>query len=372
MSTDVYFIGLREKYKNNTLDKINKLFDKTGLEDVFEKGDLVAIKTHFGELGNTAHLRSIYLTPAIERIKKKGAFPFITDANTLYNGFRNNGVKHIDCAVRNGFSYATLNAPVIIADGIDGSTDIGLKVEGGEYCEEAYIGRELVNAHSVIVYSHFKGHELFGFGGAIKNIGMGMASKRGKLFLHSGVSPKVMEDKCVGCKRCMKFCSHYAIDYDKTKKKAHINSEKCVGCGECLMACEYGAIRIDWLSDSESCQRKTAEYTKAFLDTKKDRMLYINFVEDITPLCDCAPWSDEPIVSDVGILASKDPVALDMACYDLVNKKEGNPNSALHSNHKPGEDKFKGAHPNINPLFIIEHLEKLGVGGKNYNLIEIE
>ncbi len=368
MANDVYFIDLREKYKHNIFDKINRLFDKVKLESIFTKGDLVALKMHFGELGNTAYLRSNYLIPAIERIRKKGAYPFVTDANTLYNGSRNNGVRHIDCAMKNGFSYATLNAPVVIADGVDGSTDEGLEVKGGEYTDKAFIGKEIVNSRSCVVFSHFKGHEVFGFGGALKNIGMGSASKQGKLFLHSGVSPYIVEEKCKGCKHCVSFCIHSAIEFDDKKKKAHINAENCVGCGGCLIACEYGALRINWASDSESAQKKTAEYVKAIADKLENRLVYINFIMDVSPLCDCVPWKDAPIVDDIGIAISKDPVALDKACYDLVNKQRGNKNSALTSNFEPGECKFRGVHPNIYPLHLVEHSEKLGVGSMDYNL----
>ncbi len=373
MSSDVYFIGLREGYRNNMLDKINKLFNKIKLEEICDKGDLVAIKTHFGELGNTTHLKSSYLIPAVERIKKKEAFPFVTDANTLYNGYRNNGIKHIECAVRNGFSYATLQAPIVIADGIDGSTDVELDINVDKaYSKKAFIGKEIVNAHSIIVYTHFKGHEMFGFGGALKNVGMGCASKKGKLFLHSSVSPFIKEKKCKGCKRCLKFCSHNAISFDENSRKAHIDKSKCVGCGECLMACEYDAISIEWDSNVEICQKKTVEYAKSLVDIKKDKMIYINFIIDISPDCDCASWSDAPIVNDVGIVISKDPLAIDQASYDLVNEQEGNKNSALKSNFEKGQCKFTGVHPKVNPLHQLEHAEKIGIGNRKYNLINIE
>lgn len=372
MANNVYFIDLREKFKHNIFDKINRLFDEIKLESIFKKGDLVALKIHFGELGNTAYLRSNYLIPAIDRIWKKGAYPFVTDSNTLYNGSRNNGVRHIDCAVKNGFSYATLKAPVVIADGMDGSTDVDLPVDKWEYTDKAFIGKEIVNARSCIVFSHFKGHEVFGFGGALKNLGMGSASKRGKLFLHSGVSPYIVEEKCKGCKHCVDFCIHSAIEFDNGKKKARINAENCVGCGGCLIACEYGALRINWASDSEFCQKKTAEYTKAIVDKLEERLIYINFIMDVSPLCDCVPWKDAPIVDDIGILISKDPVALDKACYDLVNQQKGNPQSALKSNFEPGECKFRGVHPKIYPLHLLEHSEKIGIGSMDYDLIKID
>lgn len=371
MSSDVYFIGLREKYQCNMNDKINKLFDEIKLDNIIEKNDLIAIKTHFGELGNNAYLSPTFLQAAIDRVKKKGAFPFITDANTLYNGYRNNGIKHIYCAIKNGFSFATLEAPVIIADGIDGSTDIAMEVKGGEYCDKAYIGREFFNSSAIIVYTHFKGHEIFGFGGSIKNIGMGMASKRGKLFLHSGVSPFIVEKKCKACKKCIKFCMHHAITYDESKNKVKIN-DNCVGCGACLMSCEYGALRIKWNTNLEVCQKKTVEYTKAVLDQKKDKMIYINFIINVSPLCDCVPWNDKPIVDDVGIVISKDIVAIDQASYDLVNQQEGNKDSALQSNYEKGECKFRGVNPKLNPLHQIEYAEKLGLGTRKYNLIKLD
>ena len=367
-SSRVYFSDLRTTVKENLFAKLARLLDRAGIEDVVPNHGLVAIKLHFGEKGNTAFIRPIFLREVVEKVKELGASPFLTDSNTLYAGTRGDSVSHITTALENGFAYAVINAPVIIADGLRGASYAEVQVNG-EYIKTAYIGKDIVEADAFLSVAHFKGHELAGFGGTIKNVGMGCAARRGKLEQHSDMSPKVKRKKCVGCGDCVAHCSQGAITI--VDKKARIDEAKCIGCGECIIVCPNKAIDIRWSQDVELFQKKMVEYTAAVLKGKEKRSLFVNFLTAISPACDCYGHSDAPIVHDIGIVASRDPVAIDQASVDLVNSQRAAEGSCISKGGEPGEDKFRAIYPKIDWAIQLEYAERLGLGSREYELIKI-
>ena len=367
-ASKVYFSDLRTSFKENIFMKLNRLLDEAGMDDAVAERSLVAIKLHFGEKGNSAFIRPNFLRTIVDRVEGLGASPFLTDANTLYAGTRGNSVSHLHTAVLNGFAYSVVKAPVIIADGIRGASFKAVAIDQA-FIQTAYIARDIAEADGLISVAHFKGHELAGFGGTIKNLGMGCASRKGKMAQHSDVSPKVKKKKCVGCGDCVRHCAGKAISLKE--KKASINAEKCVGCGECILICPNGAIDVNWNADIPLMQKKMTEYTLAVLKGKEKNAFFINFLMDITPACDCYGHSDAPIVHDVGIVASKDPVAIDQASADLVNRQIGATASCLKEGLKPGEDKFRAVYPKVDWTIQLNHGENIGLGSRKYDLITI-
>jgi uncharacterized Fe-S center protein len=367
MST-VYFADMRAGHKENLFDKISKLLTLAGLESCVAADDLTAVKIHFGEKGNSAFIRPIFARRVVEEIKKLGARPFLTDSSTLYPGERKEAISALTCAIENGFGYACVNAPLIISDGLRGVTETEVTIDG-ELLKKVYIGTEIVEADSLVVMTHFKCHELTGFGGAIKNLGMGCASRKGKLVQHSTVAPKVAEKHCTGCGLCPRSCAHDAIVI--TGGKAVIDPLKCAGCSRCITVCPVKAINIQWNEAADLVMQKMAEYAMGAVSGKSGRTVYINFITQVSPACDCYGHADAPIVNDIGICASVDPVAIDQACADLVNGARGNEGSALQSGHEPGGDKFRGCWPEIPWEVQLEHGEKVGLGRRKYELVRI-
>lgn len=345
MKSKVYFIDLRTDYKENLLQKIARLLKTAGISKIIKKRDLVAVKLHFGESGNTAFIRPVFIRKIVESIRSHGGIPFLTDCNTLYAGTRSDAPNHYTTAVSNGFAYSVVNAPIIIADGLRGRSEVAVAINQKHF-KEVYIGSEIIHADSLLSAAHFKGHELSGFGGTIKNLGMGCASRKGKLAQHSTVAPKIKRKKCEGCGDCISHCSQQAISL--IKEKAVIDKKRCIGCGECIIICPNSAIQILWDQDIPVFMENMVEYTMGVLQNKKDRALFINFITDVSPACDCMDHNDAPIVRDIGMVASKDPVAIDQASVDLVNKEHALPGSCLKTNIKPGQDKFKGIYPKVN------------------------
>ncbi len=373
MKSTVYFIDLRATYQDNLLSKLGRLLDAAGLADVLNRRDLTAVKLHFGEPGNIAFIRPVFLRKIVEKIKGEGGAPFLTDANTLYAGARRDAPHHLKAAIRNGFDYAVVDAPVVIADGLRGRSETAVEI-GGKHLESVYIGSEIVEADALVSVAHFKGHELTGFGGTLKNLGMGAASRRGKLEQHSGVSPKVKQKKCIGCGECVAHCSVSAIAMleEEEKKKARIEAEKCIGCGECIIVCPSGAVNVQWSRDIPVLLEKMMEYTLGVLKNKEGKALFINFITDVSPKCDCLPSNDAPIVRDIGVVASTDPVAIEQASVDLVNREPALPNCCLKENTGPGEDKFKGLFPKTDWALQLDYAESLGMGTREYVLETVE
>jgi hypothetical protein len=356
--SEVYFCNLRASFKENFLFKLGKAMDMGGLDGIVQPRNLVAVKLHFGEKGNTAFIRPVFVRRVVEKIKTLGGSPFLTDTNTLYAGARGDSISHLNTAVGNGFAYSVVQAPIIIADGLRGASYLELPIKQ-ENIQTAYLGKEIVESDALLSIAHFKGHELSGFGGTLKNIGMGCASRKGKLEQHSGMCPKVKHKKCVGCGECLAHCAQAAISIPDDK--AVIDPGLCVGCGECILICPNEAVQIQWNKDIPLFQRKMAEYAYAALQDKKDRALFLNFLTDISPACDCPPYCDAPIVRNIGVLVSRDPVAVDQAAVDLVNNQTAAGDSCLNQALGPGEDKFKALYPKVDWSVQLAHSEKLGL-----------
>jgi len=364
----VFFTDLRASFTKNLLTKTTILMDKVDLKGAVAPRALTAIKLHFGERGNLAFIRPNFIRRIVDYVKECGAYPFLTDANTLYSGSRGNSVSHLNTAIENGFAYAVVNAPIIIADGLMGGAYETVAINKPLF-KNAFIAKEIHNADSLISVAHFKGHEVSGFGGTIKNLGMGCAARRGKLQQHSDLLPRVKGKKCTGCAECSRHCGQSAISI--VDNKAVIDPEKCVGCGECIIICPNDVINVQWGADTELFQKKMVEYACGALKGKENKSVFFNFLLQISPGCDCTPFNDAPIVRDLGIMVSKDPVAIDQAALDMVNAQPGLDGSCLKNNRAAGEDKFKGIYPGINSNIQLEYAEEIGLGTRNYELIKI-
>jgi len=364
----VYFTNMRTKIGESLLVKMDKLIMKAGIEEIDFSKKFVAIKIHFGEPGNLSFLRPNFAKTLADRIKKLGGMPFLTDSNTLYPGRRNNALVHLDAAAENGYSVITTGCQNIIADGLRGTDEMEVPVNGGEVCKTALIGRAIMDADIFISLTHFKGHEGAGFGGALKNIGMGSGSRAGKMIMHNEGKPKIKKEKCIGCKICGRFCAHDAISFDGGK--AAIDYDKCAGCGFCIGSCSKHVIYNTWDSSSASMSRKMAEYSKAVLDGRPN--FHISVVNQVSPFCDCHGENDAAVVPDIGIFAGFDPVALDKACIDAVNAEAGMKSSILADiNGREGADHFTAIHPETDWRVQLSHAEKIGLGKTDYELVTI-
>ena len=369
----VYFTDFRTKIDQPLTEKLKALIKKAGIMDIDMEGKYVAIKMHFGELGNLAYIRPNYAKAVADVVKERGGRPFLTDCNTLYPGSRKNALDHLDCAEINGFNTVTTGCHVIIADGLRGTDDVEVPVRNGEFCKEALIGRAIMDADVFISLNHFKGHEATGFGGALKNIGMGCGSRAGKMVQHKAGKPEVNPAMCRSCKRCAKECGSDAISYGEGGK-AYINQDLCKGCGRCIGACAFDAISNQNEDANEQLCCKIAEYSQAVVDGRP--CFHISLVQDISPNCDCHSENDAPILPDVGMFASFDPVALDQACVDACMKNTPLPNSQLSDNlAREGwnfhHDHFLDSNPNVRWKETLEHAEKIGVGTREYELIRL-
>ena len=362
----MYYTNMRTTLTENLLQKLARLVKRAGMTDIDFANKYTAIKIHFGEPGNLAYLRPNYSKVLADLIKELGGRVFLTDCNTLYVGRRKNALDHLDAAYENGYNPFATGCHVIIADGLKG-TDEALVPINGEYVKEAKIGRALMDADIVISLTHFKGHEAAGFGGALKNIGMGGGSRAGKMEMHSAGKPYVNQKACIGCGSCKKNCAHGAITI--ADRKASIDTNVCVGCGRCVGACPVDAVTPMNDEANDVLNKKIAEYTWAIL---KDRPhFHVSLVVDVSPNCDCHAENDVPIVPNVGMFASFDPVALDMACVDAVNRQPVMAGSFLAEQEQNHHDHFTDTHPDTHWQSCIDHAVKLGLGNKEYELITI-
>ncbi|HMK50973.1 MAG TPA: DUF362 domain-containing protein [Thermodesulfobacteriota bacterium] len=377
MKSSVFFSDLKVQSGKTLLDKVDILLDRADLKVKIREKDLVAIKLHFGEKGNTAFVRPIFLRRIVDRAKELKGKPFLTDTNTLYTGTRSEAVSHLTTAFENGFTESVVNAPIVIADGLRGNNATKVRIDKPIF-KTVSIAREIDMADALITVTHFKGHELSGFGGALKNLGMGCSSREGKLSQHSNISPKVKGKSCKSCERCLSWCAQEAISMRasqsgvETKQAvAFIDPKKCVGCGECILTCPSGAIQIQWNESIPIFQKKMVEHAYGAVQKKKGKTLYLNFLTQISPACDCYGYSDMPIVRDIGILSSEDPVAIDQASVELVNKEEGNRSSKLPKNWEPEGDKFRAIYPEVDWNIQLAYAEEIGLGTREYELIKI-
>ncbi|MBP5537363.1 MAG: DUF362 domain-containing protein [Bacteroidales bacterium] len=371
----VYFSDFRTPaYGDGIPTKLKKLIKAAGIGNIEMDGRFVAIKMHFGELGNVSFLRPNFAKAVVDVVKEFGGKPFLTDCNTMYPGYRKNALEHLYCAWENGFNPLSTGCPIIIADGLKGTDDIEVPVQGGEYVKTAKIGRAIMDADVFISLTHFKGHEITGFGGAIKNIGMGCGSRAGKTEQHSSSKPVIEAELCRGCRRCQKECANGGLEFDAQARKMTINYDNCVGCGRCLGACNFDAIQFSQENAPQLLNRRMAEYAKAVVNGRPQ--FHISLIVDVSPNCDCHSENDAPILPDIGMFASFDPLALDQACVDACMASAPMPNSQLSDNiHSKGfvdhHDHFTNSGPETEWRSCLEHSEKIGLGSRSYELVKI-
>lgn len=355
MPPTVWFTDLASLPGRSLIDKTGALLRAAGLPAKVGPNRLTAVKLHFGEKGNTSFIRPIFVRKVVEEIAAAGGKPFLTDTNTLYLGGRSNAVDHLRTAITNGFAFAVADAPIVIADGLRGESLARVPVEGRIYREVA-IGAGIAHADAMVVVTHFKGHELSGFGGALKNLGMGCAARAGKLAQHSSVGPFVDPAGCTACGTCVAHCPAGAVAIPSGS--ARIDSGACIGCADCIVMCPERAIKVDWNEAAPAVQKKMVEHAVGAVAGKREAVLFLSFVSQVSPFCDCYGNNDRPIAPDVGILASDDPVALDQACADLVIRAAG-------------FDPFRRTHPSVDWEVQLAYAEELRLGVRTYALREL-
>ena len=370
-ASKVYFTDMHTDSEISLLDKLTKLLEAAGMDAIDFADQFVAIKIHFGEAGNLAFLRPNFAKTVVDFIKARGGKPFLTDCNTLYPGSRKNALEHLETAAMNGYTPQTVGCQVLIADGLRGLDEAVVPLTGTKHVKEAKIGRAIMDADVVVSLSHFKGHEMAGFGGALKNLGMGGGSRAGKMEQHNSGKPDVDASLCRGCRRCAKQCAQNAITYG-ADHKANIDHSKCVGCGRCIGACNFDAIANSNANSAADLCEKMAEYTLAIV---KDRPnFHINIVNQVSPYCDCYACNDVPIIPDIGMFASFDPVALDEACADACNNAPVMQDSYLDTQMRAGcdrHDHFTNTFPDTDWRVTLRHAEEIGVGTTKYELITV-
>lgn len=371
----VFYTDFRAKIGEGLPTKLKRLIKAVGIGDIDMDGKFVAVKMHFGELGNLSFLRPNYARAIVDVVKELGGVPFLTDCNTLYPGSRKNAIEHLYCAWENGFTPMTVGCPVIIGDGLKGTDDIEVPVEGGEYIDKAMIGRAVMDADVFISLSHFKGHETTGFGGAIKNIGMGCGSRAGKKAQHMNGQPEIDPELCRGCRACMKECANDGLSFDESTRKMSINTQNCVGCGRCIGACNFDAIAFANYAATKDLNCRMAEYTKAVIQNRPN--FHVSLIVDVSPNCDCHAENDAPILPNIGMFASFDPLALDQACVDACLKATPLPNSQLAEAMEKEDfcdhhDHFENTTPNSEYKTCLAHAEKIGLGTRDYEIVVVK
>jgi hypothetical protein len=364
----VYFSQTKAEGKTSVLDRIDRLMERACPEDLIAPSNLVAVKLHFGEPGNSTYIRPLFLARIVSYIQRRGGKPFLTDTNTLYAGQRSDSVSHLAAAVANGFALSSVGAPLIIADGLLGDACVHVPIKGNLF-DQIPVAHDIYHADGMISVAHFTGHQLTGFAGTIKNLGMGGVSRAAKLRQHSSLGPKIVRKRCTGCGICIEKCAFDALSM--VDKKARIDLDRCAGCGLCIAVCPQRAIQVRWNEKTQVFQKKLVEHAMGVINTKKGKALFLNFLVDVTPSCDCLGASGIPIVGDIGTLASIDPVAVDQAAVDLVNGAEGNPNSKVTAPLNPGDDKFRSLYPDIDWEVQLGYAEEIGLGCRAYELISV-
>jgi len=350
----VYFIPHKRSESSQAVrTKLSKILKSSGaFKELYSKSKdktLIAVKIHAGEEGNTSYIQSDYIKHLPDELRKAGFNPFLTDTNVLYHGRRMNSVDHLNIFRKHGFHK--LNLPIIISDGLMGNDYIEVEVSG-KYFKSVKVAKAIYEVDTIISIAHLTGHMLTGFGAAIKNIGMGCASRVGKYEQHCSINPNIEAKICEKCGVCFDICPASAIV--KKDDKFVIDEDACIGCAQCINVCRISAINITWDEDSTQLQERMVEYTHGILKNKES--FFINFASFITKDCDCMNYDQRQEISDVGILASFDPVALDKASVDLVNEQEG-------------MDVFKSFWPDTNYNIQLDYASKLGLGSVDYELI---
>lgn len=367
MGKPVVILGRVGRGENTELTA--SVFDAAGLGACIEEDDLVALKMHFGEGDKPQVVPPPLVKTVIEKVSDLGGRPFVTDSNTIYRGRRSNAVEHLQLAYEHGYTPEYLGAPLVIGDGLRGNSFVEAPVPGGKRCRTAKIGAEIFSADAVIALTHVTGHGMFGLAASIKNLGMGSGSRGGKQMMHSDVKPDPDHAECVACRVCARHCPVDAIEYSGPDGKAVIDHSKCIGCGECVAMCPAQAIGIHW-GEAVGCQERTAEFCAALMNGRTEKFGFTSFLLAVSPGCDCMSRPGKPFVPDIGIIASRDPVAVDLATARIVNETPPLPGSEVE-NVKPPDDKFRGLFPDVDWEIQTRRMAELGMGSYEYQLKEV-
>ncbi|UCF15175.1 MAG: DUF362 domain-containing protein [Phycisphaerales bacterium] len=358
MASQVYFISAcRDEGDQAISRKARSLFAAGGFADCFRENDLTALKVHVGEESNTTYITARCIKGLAEELINLKTKPFVTDTTTLYVGRRHNAVDHAELAAEHGFGLEVLGIPWIPPDGLSGSSAEIVEING-EINREVSIAQGITRCQSILSVAHFTGHVASGLGATLKTIGMGCASKQGKMTQHAALTLNIGDD-CTNCGVCSEYCPADAITLDDVR--AHIDQDKCIGCAECMAMCRFGAVKCDWGQETEVMQKSVAEHAFGALKGKEGRAVFFNFVLSVTKDCDCFNTPRMPsIVQDIGILASTDAVAVDAAALIMVEEKAGRTLGALIKNKR------------IDPRCQIRHAEGLGLGSSTYELVKVD
>ncbi len=355
MAEKVFFIPVQDNVADEVVaEKLKSFLLSENLLASIEERDLVAIKTHFGETRKSGYPRPELVKALGEVIYHHKGLPFITETSCLYKGKRNNAVEHMMLAHRHGFGTGETNLPVIMADGILGDEEIEVPINGELY-QKVKIASLVGRLQGMVLLTHFTGHLASGFGAALKNLGMGLASRKGKLHQHSTAQPTITVEKCISCGVCVKWCPEDAVSMND--ESAVIDEEKCIGCGECLAVCRFDAVGYNWAVTYEDLQKKVVEHASGVVAACPGKILCVTLLTRISKDCDCLS-TYEKIAPDIGILISEDPVAVDAAALDLVEK---------HTGKSLGDLAY-----NIPYRCQMEHAKAIGFGSTEYDLITVE
>lgn len=356
MASSVYFVTVPDGTDiGRQAAAMKKIYKASKAADIIKKEDFVAIKVHVGEKHNTTHIKPELIREIVTKVKGKGGLPFLTETSTLYKGERNNAVKHLLHAHRHGFTIDKVGAPFIMADGLTGNTEYEVPIDG-ELHTSVKVAREIIVADALITVSHPTGHPGAALGGCIKNLGMGLTSRMGKMRQHSTMMPEINPRACTFCQKCLQWCPEDAIV--EKDAKAFILREKCIGCGECLAVCRFNAVKYNWAIESGHLQKSMAEHAFGIVKNKVGKCFYFNVLIDMTEECDCFNIKQTKCIPDIGILASSDPVAVDMATLDVTEKFNQKTLTQI-------------ATPHLDPMVQLRHAEKIGLGSLSYTLVEV-
>ncbi len=353
MKERVFYIEAVDNEPDEILcGRLKNLLESENLLDFIADKDITAVKTHFGESPKQGYPRPLYLKMLGEKIKNQGGAPFLTETSTLYKGNRSDAISHVAHANRQGFDYAATGMPIIMADGLFGDEEYLVPIEGKAY-KTVQIAALFAKCNALVMVSHFTGHLAAGFGASLKNLGMGCASRKGKMEQHSTAKPKIIKKKCTGCGTCVKWCPQEAIALQDDI--AVINSRNCIGCGECLAMCRFDAVKFNWGATYEDLQKKIVEHAMGICTLFAHKSLFVNVLTRISKDCDCMGHTFKKITPDIGILVSRDPVALDAASLDLVERQSGQSLSQLAYD--------------IPYRFQLEYAKELRFGSLDYELV---
>jgi hypothetical protein len=358
MSSKVFFVKAAVDDGEQVISqKARRLFKAGGFASRFKKGDFTAVKVHIGEPPNNTYIKSPCIKGLVEELLALKTKPFIADTSTLYTGRRHNAIDHAILADEHCFNITTLGIPFIAPDGVFGTSEMAVEIDG-ELNKEVLIASDIVRCQSILSIAHFTGHPATCAAATLKTLGMGCSSRKGKMRQHSAMRPAITK-KCTLCGDCFDHCPADAITLGKDK--ARIDKDKCIGCGECVAVCRFDAVKYDWGVENPIVQKSIAEHALGVLKGKTDRVALFNFVMSVTGGCDCFDKKDmRKIVDDIGIFASTDPVAIDKASIDIVQKRSGKTIAQLLGKKE------------LDPRFQIEHAEHIGLGSTDYEVIEID